>query len=121
MPAISAPLPTPTHNTGAQAQGALYVAQALDSLKKAIAMLDPSAPLGQAVADALKKLGKEVGSAPPETQVNSIQSQLIEAKRNAMQRLALQQMSQQGAQQPGAAPAAANQNAPQPAAPPMAA
>lgn len=116
--AVSAPLTAPTPNTGANAQGALYAAQALDALKKAAAMLNPSSPLGQAVLDALKRIGKEAGSAPPETQVSSLQSQLVEAKRNAMQRLAMQQMQQRGQQAP---PLVAGGAAPQGGAPPMAA
>lgn len=115
---VSAPLATPSPNTGAQAQGALFTAQALDGLKKAMSMLSPSSPLGQAVLDALKKLGKEVGSAPPETQMNSLQSQMVEARRNAMQRLVMQKMMQGGAQaQPQAVPQMQQPGAqPQPAA-----
>ena len=89
--AVSATLPTPSHNAGAQAQGVLLVAQALDQMRQAMSKLDPTSPIGLAVSRALNDIGKKVGAAPPETQVNSLQSQLIEAKRGAMQRLALQQ------------------------------
>ena len=108
MPALAAaPLASPTPNIGAHAQGMLLIAQGLESWKKAVAMLDPTSPLGQAVLKALKDVGKHAGSPPQETQVNSLQSQLAEAKRNAMQRLAMQGMGQsQGAPLgPGAAPA----------------
>ncbi len=116
---VSAPFVTPQHNTGAQAQGALLAAQMLEIGKKAAAMLDPSSPLGQAVLHALKTIGKQAGTAPPETQVNSLQSQLIEARRSAMQRLALQQMMMQhaGAQQPPGAQPGAPPGAPQGAPP----
>lgn len=109
MAGVSAALPTPTHNAGAQAQGALFAAQMLEIGKKAMAMLDASSPLGQAVLDALKRIGKEVGAAPPETQVNSLQSQLMEARRNAMQRAAMMQLQARAAQggPPGAAPGGA--------------
>jgi hypothetical protein len=89
----------------------------MDALKKATAMLDPTSPLGQAVLKALKEIGSKVGAAPPETQANNLQSQLIEAKRSAMQRLAMQQMQQQGGAQaaaPGGAPPGAAQAAPPP-------
>lgn len=102
MPAPG-PLASPTPNTGAHAQGALMAAQMLEIGKKAAALLDPTSPLGQAVLKALQSIGKHVGSAPPETQVNSLMSQLVEAKRNAMQRLALQQMQHQGGPNPAAA------------------
>lgn len=118
MPAPG-PLTSPTQNTGAQAQGSLYASQALEGLKKAISMLDPTSPLGQAVLDALKKIGKHVGAAPAETQQSSLQNQLIEAKRTAMQRLALQQMQQQGGgASPSAAPGAAAPSPSGAAAPP---
>lgn len=84
------------HNTGAQAQGALFASQAMEGLKKAMTMLSPSSPLGQAVLDALKRIGKEVGSAPPETQTNSLKSQLVDATRNAMLRAVMQRAQQQG-------------------------
>lgn len=100
------------HNTGAQAQGALFVAQALEGLKKAGAMLSPASPLGQAVYEALRKLGKEVGSAPPETQTNSLKSQLVDATRNAMLRAVMQRAQQQGGAQQQAP--AQPQPAPQP-------
>lgn len=90
--AVSAPLITPQHNAGAQAQGSLLAAQMLEIGKKAAAMLDPGSPIGQAVLHFLKSGGKHAGTAPAETQVNSLQSQLVEARRNAMQRLAMQQM-----------------------------
>lgn len=64
----------------------------MEALKKSVAMLDPSSPLGQAVLRALKDIGKEVGNVPADAQQNSLQSQLLAARRNAMQRLALQQM-----------------------------
>ena len=123
MPAPG-PLPTPTANTGAQAQGSLFASQALDILKKSAAMLDPTSPLGQAVLHALKTIGKQVGSAPAETQTNSLQSQLMEAKRNAMQRLAQQQMQRPGegaAAAPGAAATGASPGAAAPPSQPMAA
>ena len=76
---------------------ALFAAQALEAMKKAVGVGDPTTPLGQAILRALKEIGKQVGGAPPpETQANSLQSQLVEAKRSAMQRIALQQMHQQG-------------------------
>jgi hypothetical protein len=83
------------------------VSQGLDAFKKAIAMLDPTSPLGQAVLDALKKIGKHAGNPPAETQQNSLQNQLMEAKRNAMQRLEAQRMQQPGLGGNAAAPGAA--------------
>ncbi len=114
MNGVSAPLTTPTQNVGAQAQGALLVAQGLEALRKSVGMLDPTSPLGQAVLHALKAIGSKVGSPPPETQVNSLQSQLEEAKRSGMQRLAMMQMQNQGGAPPGAAPG----GAPPPQSPP---
>ena len=74
----------------------LLVAQGLESMKKAIALLDPMTPLAQAVARALEQIAKKAGSPPPETNVNSLRSQAVEAQRTAMQRLAMQNMQQQG-------------------------
>lgn len=89
----------------------------LEAGRKAIALLDPTSPLGQAVLNAVKTIGKQVGAAPPETHVNNLQSQLVDAKRNAMQRLAMMQMQQQGGApgggQPGAAPPGAGAPPPQ--------
>jgi hypothetical protein len=98
---VSAPLPAPSHNAGAQAQGILLVAQALDQMRQAMSKLDPTSPIGLAVSRALNDIGKKVGAAPPETQVNSLQSQLIEAKRSAMQRQQLQQGGGAAAAAPG--------------------
>jgi hypothetical protein len=120
MPAAG-PLPTPTANIGAHAQGALYVAQMLELAKKAIAGLDMSSPIGQAVAAFLKSAGKHAGHAPAETQQNSLQNQLVEAKRNAMQRLALQQMQARGGAASGAPAAGAPPGAGAPPSPAMAA
>lgn len=118
--AVSAPVITPQSNLGAQAQGGLLAAQMLEIGKKAASMLDPTSPLGQAVLHALKAIGKQVGSAPAETQVNSLQSQLVEARRNAMMRLALQQMQSGGAApQPPSGAAPGVQPSPSGAAPPQ--
>ena len=107
MAVTAAPLATPTPNTGAHAQGMLLVAQGLESLKKAIALLDPMTPLGPAVARALEQIGKKAGSPPPEAQANSLQAQAMEARRTALQRLAMSQQQQQGASPMGAMPGAA--------------
>ena len=83
MAGVSAPLMAPSANVGGQAQMALFAAQALEAMKKAVGVGDPTTPLGQAILRALKEIGKQVGGAPPpETQANSLQSQLVEAKRN---------------------------------------
>lgn len=112
MAGVSAALPTPTPNAGAQAQAALFVSQGVELLKKAMMMVDAGSPLGQAIVDAIKRLSKEAGSPPQETQVNSLQSQLMEARRNAMQKAAMMQLQARAAQggapgapAPGAAPA----------------
>lgn len=116
MPPVSAPLTTPTANTGAHAQGVLLAAQGLQVLQKAMALVDPTSALGQAIATALRTVGKQVGSPPAEQQVTSLQSQLLDAQRSAMQRVAM--MQQQAAAQRGA-PQPQSQAQPQPS--PMAA
>lgn len=121
MPPVSAPLTTPTPNTGAQAQAILIVSQALELMQKAMGMVGPSTPLGQALLDSMKKLGKQAGSAPAEQQVNSLQSQLIEAQRSAMQRAALQQQSMAGGGAPGGAMASPGASAAGPMPSPLAA
>lgn len=119
MPA-AAPLVAPTPNVGNQAQGHLFVAQALDAMRKAIAVLDPTSPLGQAVLAATKNLGKQVGSAPPEAQVSNLYGQLQDARRTAMQRLALMNMANKagGAGSAPVSPPVATGGAPAAAAPP---
>ncbi len=92
--AVSAPLTTPTPNAGAHAQGVLLASQALSVLQKAMAMVDPTTALGQAIADTLRRHGKQVGSPPEEQKINSLQSQIVDAQRNIMQRIALQHMAQ---------------------------
>ena len=104
MIAPAAPLTTPSANIGNQAQASLFVSQALEAMKKAAPLVDPSSPMGQAILSALKSLGRHAGAAPPETQVPSLYGQLQDAQRTAMQRLALQQIASKTA---GAAPAAA--------------
>lgn len=94
MAGTSASLAAPTLNTGAQAQAALFAAQGLEAFKKAMMLADVSSPLGQALADAIKRVGKEVGSVPQGTQQASLVAQLAEARRNALQRTALMQMQQ---------------------------
>ena len=100
----AAPLTTPSPNVGNQAQATLFVSQALEAMKKAAPLVDASSPLGQAIFETLKKLGKHVGAAPPESQVPSLYSQLQDARRTALQRLAMMQMGQPMA---GGAPSAA--------------
>ncbi|MDE2020367.1 MAG: hypothetical protein KGJ13_08535 [Patescibacteria group bacterium] len=116
--AVSAPLATPTPNVGAQAQGVLLAAQALQIMQKALGIVSPTTPLGQALAHALKTIGKQVGS-PPESQlVNSLQSQLIEAQRSAMQRAAIaHNLTGGGVAAPGAAPVSPPSAAPGPTMP----
>ena len=99
----AAPLTTPSANIGNQAQASLFVSQALEAMKKAAPLVDPSSPMGQAILSALKSLGRHAGAAPPETQVPSLYGQLQDAQRTAMQRLALQQIASKTA---GAAPSA---------------
>lgn len=99
-----APLTTPTPNVGNQAQATLFVSQALEAMKKAAPLVDPSSPLGQAIFAALKSLGRHAGAAPPETQVPSLMGQLQDAKRSAMQRIAMMNL---GNRMAGGAPAAA--------------
>lgn len=112
--AVSAPLATPTPNVGAQAQGVILAAQALQIMQKALAVVSPTTPLGQALAHALKTIGKQVGS-PPESQlVNSLQSQLIEAQRSAMQRAAIAHNLSGNVAAPGAASPASPSAAPGP-------
>lgn len=100
----SAPLTAPSPNVGNQAQATLFVSQALDALKKAGPLVDPSSPLGQAIYSTLKSLGRHAGAAPPETQVPSLYAQLQDARRTALQRLAMMQLQNRTA---GGAPAAA--------------
>lgn len=97
-----APLTLPTPNLGAQSQGALMVSEALDKMRQASANLDPNSELGQAVLTALKTIGRHVGAPPPEAKVSSLFGQLIEARRNAMQRLALLQLQNRQGAPPGA-------------------